>query len=91
MLERELRFDAFVAPSHPNDETPAFAPMFQQLNVHRDAWMEWVRRNKQGFDITRAAAIDRIGRPDHGPDLGTIISEVGALPDRSAPLSTGAE
>jgi hypothetical protein len=61
MLEHKLRFGAFGEPICPEEGHPTSAPRFQQLNVHRDAWMEWVRRNKQGDGAhARAAASGRV-------------------------------
>ena len=68
------------------------APRFQQLNVNREASMEWVRQNHGDFVAQgRAAVLDRVVQHAQEKGVANILPEVAALAGIETSSFPGAE
>lgn len=83
----------FTATKHSYELFARYvAPRFQQLNVNREASMEWVRQNHGDFVAQgRAAVLDRVVQHAREKGVANILPEVAALAGIETSLLPSAE
>jgi limonene 1,2-monooxygenase len=91
LIDQSGGFGCFLLMAHNWADWPAtrrsyeliaryVAPKFQQLNVNREASLEWVRRHKQDFTLQAMTAVgDRIRQHAQEKGLENIRPEIAAL------------